>query len=286
MNVKVTDWKRFVKTTQAINPSSSCQPKASTSSSSQLTKRPAFSRTNYSSGKKAKVVKGKKQDPWALITSDKWVLSILRRGLELQFLEQPPLSPVPINLSVTKDSQKNQLLQDEVNILIQKGVSEEVNPPFHLGFYSRLFLVPKKNGKMRPVLDLSFLIISSGPTFQNGDQQVYQVDYSSSNLNNLSRFDGHLFSHPNFSVSSEQGNSSSVSQSRYNSVSETCSRQSKSSDGCSLPFPCLSEHRMGNSSISVSGDPSLLGSSSYRSVCHQSESQVEDLRFSHSRREA
>ncbi|CAG2256894.1 unnamed protein product [Mytilus edulis] len=29
-------------------------------------------------------------------------------------------SPVPINLSVTKDSQKNQLLQDEVNILIQK----------------------------------------------------------------------------------------------------------------------------------------------------------------------
>ncbi|CAG2245169.1 unnamed protein product [Mytilus edulis] len=55
-------------------------------------------------------------------------------GLELQFLEQPPLSPVPINLSVTKDSQKNQLLQNEVNILIQKGVLEEVNPPFHLGF--------------------------------------------------------------------------------------------------------------------------------------------------------
>ena len=96
-------------------------------------------------------------DQWALITSDKWVLSILRRGLELQFLEQPPLSPVPINLSVTKDSQKNQLLQDEVNILIQKGVLEEVNPSFHLGFYSRLFLVPKKNGKMRPVLDLSVL---------------------------------------------------------------------------------------------------------------------------------
>ncbi|VDI34045.1 Hypothetical predicted protein [Mytilus galloprovincialis] len=65
-------------------------PKASTSSSSsQSTKRPAFSRPNYSSGKKAKVVKGKKQDQWALITSDKWVLSILRRGLELQFLEQP-----------------------------------------------------------------------------------------------------------------------------------------------------------------------------------------------------
>ncbi|CAG2207515.1 unnamed protein product [Mytilus edulis] len=49
--------------------------------------------------------------------------------------------------------------------------------------------------------------------------------------------------------------------------------------------PCSSEHRMGNSSISVSGDHSSLGSSSYRSFCHQSESQIGDLRFSHSRRE-
>ncbi|VDI59176.1 Hypothetical predicted protein, partial [Mytilus galloprovincialis] len=94
----------------------------------------------------------------------------------------------------------------------------------------------------------------------------------SSGLSSESRGDPFLFS-----VSSEQGNSSSVSQSRYNSVSETCSRQSKSSGGCSLPFPCSSEHRMGNSSISVSGDHSLLGSSSYRSFCHQSESQVGDL---------
>ncbi|CAG2195874.1 unnamed protein product [Mytilus edulis] len=74
----------------------------------------------------------------------------------------------------------------------------------------------------------------------------------SSGLSSESRRDPFLFS-----VSSEQGNSSSVSQSRYNSVSETCSRQSKSSGGYSLPFPCSSEHRMGNSSISVSGDHSL-----------------------------
>ncbi|CAG2218875.1 unnamed protein product [Mytilus edulis] len=103
----------------------------------------------------------------------------------------------------------------------------------------------------------------------------------SSGLSSESRRDPFLFS-----VSSEQGNSSSVSQSQYFSVSETCSRQSKSSGGCSLPFPCSSEHRMGNSSISVSGDHSSLGSSSYRSFCHQSESQVGDLRFSHSRRES
>ncbi|VDI71923.1 Hypothetical predicted protein [Mytilus galloprovincialis] len=41
--------------------------------------------------------------------------------------------------------------------------------------------------------------VSGGPTFQNGDQQVYQVDNSFRNLDNLSRFDGRLFSHPYFS---------------------------------------------------------------------------------------
>ena len=95
-------------------------------------------------------------DQWQLITSDKWVLSVLRRGLELEFKELPPLSLDPIEMSLTKDPVKNSLLQEEVQTLLLKGAIEEV----HLvdpGFYSRLFLVPKKNGKMRPVIDLSFL---------------------------------------------------------------------------------------------------------------------------------
>lgn len=94
---------------------------------------------------------------WQLITEDKWVLSVLRRGLGLHFQEVPPLSSVPLDLSQTRDSVKNRLLQEEVGTLLQKGVLEEVIPPISPGFYSRLFLVPKKNGKMRPVLDLSAL---------------------------------------------------------------------------------------------------------------------------------
>ena len=95
-------------------------------------------------------------DQWQLITSDKWVLSVLRRGLELEFKEFPPLSLDPIEMSVTKDPVKNALLQEEVMTLLLKGTIEEVQP-VDPGFYSRLFLVPKKNGKMRPVFDLSFL---------------------------------------------------------------------------------------------------------------------------------
>ena len=60
-------------------------------------------------------------------------------------------------MSVTRDPARNLLLQEEVHTLLQKGAVELVNPPLTPGFYSRLFLVPKKSGKMRPVIDLSVL---------------------------------------------------------------------------------------------------------------------------------
>jgi hypothetical protein len=58
-------------------------------------------------------------------------------------------------MSVARDPDRNLLLPEEVHTLLQKGAVELVNPPLTPGFYSRLFLVPKKNGKMRPVIDLS-----------------------------------------------------------------------------------------------------------------------------------
>ncbi|MGW8180319.1 MAG: reverse transcriptase domain-containing protein, partial [bacterium] len=38
--------------------------------------------------------------------------------------------------------------------MLEKGALEEVFGDPGLGFYSRLFLVPKKNGKLRPIIDL------------------------------------------------------------------------------------------------------------------------------------
>jgi hypothetical protein len=58
-------------------------------------------------------------------------------------------------MSVTRDPDRALLLQEEVHTLLQKGAVELVDPPLTPGFYARLFLVPKKNGKMRPVIDLS-----------------------------------------------------------------------------------------------------------------------------------
>lgn len=95
---------------------------------------------------------------WEKITTDAWVLSVIRGGLDLVFLQLPPLSTSPIPMSRTSDKEKCRLLSEEVLTLLQKGVIEELSP--HLltpGFYSRLFLVPKKTGGMRPVIDLSIL---------------------------------------------------------------------------------------------------------------------------------
>ena len=48
------------------------------------------------------------------------------------------------------------MLQHEIEILLTKVAIRRVKFS-ETGFYSRLFLVPKKGGSMRPVIDLSIL---------------------------------------------------------------------------------------------------------------------------------
>ena len=76
-----------------------------------------------------------------------------KRGFKIQFKSFPPLSVVPINLSQSSSP----LLREEIVELLKKRAVERVQNPGTPGFYSRLFLVPKKNGKLRPVIDISLL---------------------------------------------------------------------------------------------------------------------------------
>ena len=89
---------------------------------------------------------------WAKITDDKWVLSVIRDGYRIPFLERPILSPDPVFFQ----QPLSQHLEEEVASLISKGAVEEIilECPGH---YSRIFLVPKKNGKLRLIIDLSVL---------------------------------------------------------------------------------------------------------------------------------
>ena len=89
---------------------------------------------------------------WPSITQDEWVLSLLRQVLFLSFSSPPPLSLYPIHLI-----QDHPEMETILFTLLEKQAIQRVQNPNTPGFYSRIFLVPKKNNQWRPVIDLSLL---------------------------------------------------------------------------------------------------------------------------------
>ena len=89
---------------------------------------------------------------WKKITNDQSVLSVIQEGYKLEFQPYPP----PTGIKQTSVQRDNlHIIEAEVEDLLRKDAIQKV--PFqerNLGFYSTFFLVPKKNGKMRPIINL------------------------------------------------------------------------------------------------------------------------------------
>ena len=87
---------------------------------------------------------------WRNLISDPWVLETIA-GYHLEF------ESVPIQLSLPRrpsfKEAKVQLTDEEVDKILNKGAIQ-IAPPCHEEFLSNLFLVPKKTGDMRPVINL------------------------------------------------------------------------------------------------------------------------------------
>ena len=83
-------------------------------------------------------------------------MSILDKGYHIPFYFDPPTTLRPPAERLPSDLSRRQVLEQEVTNLLSKRAIEKVtdNSP---GFYSHLFLVKKKNGKYRPIIDLSCL---------------------------------------------------------------------------------------------------------------------------------
>lgn len=89
---------------------------------------------------------------WEKITDDKWVLSVIREGYKLEFQNFPPNTGIKQTCVNAKDII---ILNQEVEKLLEKEAIEIVPPAeIHQGFYSTFFLVPKKTGDLRPVINL------------------------------------------------------------------------------------------------------------------------------------
>ena len=91
---------------------------------------------------------------WERLTKDRWVLDTIR-GYNIEFLSTPKQLQKPHVPQFNQD--QTLLIMEEVGVLQRKGVVMELPALPVGGFFSTLFLVPKKDGGQRPVINLKAL---------------------------------------------------------------------------------------------------------------------------------
>ena len=91
---------------------------------------------------------------WQRVTKDRWVLDTVA-GFQIKFTSRPLQSrrPHPSQFSLVQQ----ELVQNEIAKLCSKGAVTELTAIPVGGFLSTLFLVPKKDGGVRPVVNLKSL---------------------------------------------------------------------------------------------------------------------------------
>ena len=87
---------------------------------------------------------------WVKITLDPWILEVVK-GYHLDFTH-PPFQPSPRH-TIARSPTEQQLIEDEVSTLLQRQAVIKVDPSPDQ-FVSRIFLVPKRDGSFRPVINL------------------------------------------------------------------------------------------------------------------------------------
>ena len=94
---------------------------------------------------------------WLDLGAGPKIVQILREGYTLPCRTRPTLTRSPTVISRYVNPHRNSYLLEALHQLIDKNAVELVHNQTSLGFFNRLFLVPKPNNKWRPILDLSNL---------------------------------------------------------------------------------------------------------------------------------
>ena len=96
-------------------------------------------------------------ETWSKLGAGPKTLQILKEGYTLPFQTRPNLTRSPTVISCYANPHRNSYLMEALHQLTDKNAVELVRNQTSLGFFNRLFLVPKPNNKWRPILDLSKL---------------------------------------------------------------------------------------------------------------------------------
>ena len=90
---------------------------------------------------------------WRSFTSDRWVLNTVSKGLEIVFISTPYQETIPPDIHMSGEME--QVCENEVTSLLLKGAVTETSDTD--GFFSALFVIPKKSGGFRPIVNLKGL---------------------------------------------------------------------------------------------------------------------------------
>ncbi len=96
-------------------------------------------------------------EAWLMLPSlSRWLTHTIRLGHAIQFARRPPKFNGVLETSVAVRNAP--VLREEIAVLLAKDAIEPVPPAERRqGFYSPYFIVPKKRGCLRPILDLRVL---------------------------------------------------------------------------------------------------------------------------------
>jgi hypothetical protein len=90
---------------------------------------------------------------WAqMFGQDSRASRTVSKGVGLSFKTRPLLTRHPVHFQNKSSLER---IKRATSLMIEKRVIEPVRDRSSLGFYSRLFLVPKRSGEDRPIIDLS-----------------------------------------------------------------------------------------------------------------------------------
>lgn len=91
---------------------------------------------------------------FASVTSDLWILSVVRHGYRLEFTAAPPPFLGIRLTAVPHQPAKRNALLNKVGALLAKNAVVLVPGEVQAGHYSSFFLTPKKSEEWRPIINL------------------------------------------------------------------------------------------------------------------------------------